>query len=126
MAKETRITRQKRIIEEEIVKFKTFFTADELFEKVQLKDKKIGIATIYRFLKENATKKHIHSYYCDRRQIYSTHNNSHCHFICTQCGEVTHIIIKDIDSIKKNIEGQLCHFQLDIHGICKKCIKSEK
>lgn len=123
MGKETRITRQKRIIEEEIVKFKTFFTADELLEKAQLKDRKIGIATIYRFLKENAAKKHIHSYYCDRRQIYSVQNNSHCHFTCTHCGKTAHINIKNIDSLKNTIDGTICHFQIDIHGICSECSK---
>lgn len=125
MAREKRITRQKRIIEEELPKFKTFFTADELLEKVQLIDKKIGIATIYRYLKENATKKHIHSYFCDRRQIYSTQNNSHCHYTCQVCGKKEHVKIKDIGSIKKNIKGTICHFQIDVVGVCEDCLKKK-
>lgn len=126
MTKETRITKQKRILDEELIKFKTFFTADELFEKVQKSDSNIGIATVYRFLKDKASKAQLHSYYCDRRQIYSIQNNSHCHFICKHCGKTTHINIKDIYSIKKNLDGKVCHFQIDIHGICKECINLEK
>jgi Fur family transcriptional regulator, ferric uptake regulator len=121
MTMETRITRQKRILEEEFPKFKAFFTADDLLERAKKKDSKIGIATVYRFLRENATAKKIHSYSCDRRQVYSTQDNNHCHFICTQCGEVRHFNVTNLDSFKKNTEGTICHFQIDIHGICKKC-----
>ena len=118
-----RITRQKTIIEEELNNFITFFTAEELLSKSQAKDKRIGIATIYRFLKDKTTKDSIHSYYCDRRQIYSRQKNNHCHFICTNCGKTTHFNVKDIDFIKKSINGKVCHFQIDIHGICNECNK---
>lgn len=118
-----RITRQKIIIEEELNKFNTFFTAEELLSKIQTRDKQIGIATIYRFLKDKTAKDSIHSYYCDRRQIYSSQKNNHCHFICTNCGKITHFNVKDIDFIKKDIKGKICHFQIDIHGICNECNK---
>ncbi len=48
---ETRETRQKKIIEQELSKLKFFFTAEELHKKVVKKDSNMGIATIYRFLK---------------------------------------------------------------------------
>ena len=124
MSKLTRITRQKNILEEELKKVNTFFTAEELLTKAQIKDKNMGIATIYRFLKDKTSKDNIHSYTCDRRQVYSTQKNNHCHFICTKCGKTTHFNVKDIDFIKKNINGKACHFQIDIHGICNECNKS--
>jgi len=124
MVKESRITLQKRILEKELLKFKTFFTADELFEVVIKEDLRVGIATVYRFLKSKVKTDEIHSYYCDRRQVFSTHDNSHCHFMCTNCGKTTHIKVKDLDFIKKGIDGKVCHFQIDIHGICKDCQKT--
>ena len=123
MAKPTRTTRQKSILEEELKKANTFFTAEDLLSKAQTKDKHMGIATVYRFLKDKAVADSIHSYTCDRRQVYSTQKNNHCHFTCTKCGKTTHFNVKDIDFIKKNINGKACHFQIDIHGICNECNK---
>jgi Fe2+ or Zn2+ uptake regulation protein len=124
MPKKTRLTKQKGIIEKELTNFKTFFTADELLQKAKAQDEKIGIATIYRFLKDKIAKDEIHSYYCDRRQVYSTQKNNHCHFICSKCGKTTHFNIKDLGFIKDSIQGKICHFQIDINGICDKCSPS--
>ena len=123
MPKPSRQTHQKEIINEEIKKFSSFFTADELLEKANKKDKKIGIATIYRFLKEAVNSGTLHSYTCERKTIYSLGKKSHCHFICEKCGKIEHIEIKNIDFIKKQISGSVCHFQIDVTGICEKCEK---
>jgi len=121
-----RKTKQKRILEEELLKLKTFFTAEELLERTNKIDSKIGIATIYRFLKEKSHRAELHSYYCDRKQVYSTQDNNHCHFTCTQCGQITHFSVKDLNFIKKNIEEEVCHFQIDLYGVCKMCQKENK
>ena len=118
-----RNTRQKFIIEEEARKFVSFFTADELFEKVREQDPKIGIATVYRYLKDTGCKGELHTYNCDRRMIYSTSDSSHCHFHCTECNIVSHINIKKIDFLKKGVKGRICHFQIDIYGICEACLR---
>jgi len=123
MSRKIRLTKQKVVIEKELINFKTFFTADDLLQKIKAKDKKIGIATIYRFLKDKTIKNEIHSYYCDRKQIYSTTKNNHCHFICSKCGKTTHFNIKDLDFMKGSIQGKICHFQIDLTGICNKCSK---
>jgi len=122
MAKKSRKTRQKELIKEEMEKFSSFFTAEELFKKVKNKDKKLGIATVYRFLKELREKNLLHSYSCDRKIAYSKENNSHCHFICQKCKQVTHFDIKTIDFLKNKFKGSsICHFQVDVHGLCNKC-----
>ena len=51
-----------------------------------------------------------------------SHTNNHSHFICEKCGIKKHIDIKNIDFIKKNIPGSICHFQVDVTGVCDKCI----
>lgn len=121
MLKKIRQTRQKQAINRELESFKTFFTINDLYERIKRKDKKIGIATLYRFLKELKKKNLICSYRCQERQIYSKSKNSHCHFRCQKCGNVKHISIGSIDFIKKNIKNSICHFQIDIEGICKDC-----
>jgi Fur family ferric uptake transcriptional regulator len=125
MAKQSRKTKQKGLIQSEISTFTSLFTADELFEKVKKKDNTIGIATVYRFLKDLRKKKELHSYICDRRMIYSREKNNHCHFICQKCDQITHFTIDKIDFLKTKIKGDVCHFQIDVHGICDNCLKHD-
>jgi len=118
-----RNTRQKELLEEEIRKFSSFFSADDFFALVRKKDSKIGIATIYRFLAELVKKGEIHSYLCNRRTVYSLDKKSHCHFVCEGCGKVDHLDIKSLDFVDNKVEGSICHFQIDVSGVCKSCLE---
>ena len=122
MTKKSRKTKQKEIIKSEISRHTSFFTADELFEKIKKRDPNIGIATIYRFLKELRKKKELHSYSCNRKMVYSKDKNNHCHFICQKCEQITHFNISKIDFLKTKIKGEICHFQIDVYGICEECL----
>ena len=117
----TRKTDQKNFIEEEIKNLRSFFDAEELYKKVSKKNKKIGIATVYRFLKKLTEEGKIHSYSCDRKIIYSSNVKNHCHFICENCGNIKHINLKRLDFIQNEIKEDICHFQIDVTGICEKC-----
>ena len=117
----SRQTKQKTLIEEEIGRFNSFFTAEELFRAIHQKDKSIGMATIYRSLNVHVHNQKIHNYICNRKTLYSSHSKNHCHFICEKCGKTTHIDIKNIDFLKKNIAGTVCHFQIDVSGVCELC-----
>ncbi len=123
MKKLSRQTKQKAIVERHILNFKTFFTAEELYSQIIKEDAKIGIATIYRFLKDLRKKGLLHSYTCNRKILYSAKQKSHCHFTCEKCSQISHFDIKKIDFIKEKAYGDVCHFQLDITGICNNCKK---
>ena len=117
----SRKTKQKERLQIELDKFNTFFTAEDLFGKVKKKDSKIGIATVYRYLKDLRKKRQLHSYICDRKIIYSKQRNNHCHYTCQKCGKIIHFDVDKLDFLKNEINGSICHFQIDIHGICDKC-----
>jgi len=121
MTKKTRITRQKRLIENKLNEIDKLFTAEELLSEVRKEDKNVGIATVYRFLKDRARKEHIHSYECNRRKIYSAKTDNHCHFICEKCHKIEHFNVSKVEFLKGKIKGDICHFQIDVYGICEKC-----
>jgi len=123
MVKKLRQTKQKELLDREVKKIKSFFTAEELLIKIKKKDSNLGIATVYRFLNDLVNKRQIHSYVCNRKTVYSIDKNSHCHFICQKCGKVEHIQVNSLDFIKNKINGSICHFQIDINGLCDKCSK---
>lgn len=124
MGRTSRKTRQKEIVQNELKKFSSFFTAEDLHGAAKKIDEDVGIATIYRFLKESAKKEEIHSYQCGNRSVYSTHKNNHSHFICEKCGKSRHITLESIDFIKRKIDGNICHMQIDVYGLCKDCTKT--
>ena len=117
-----RATQQKQLIMAEIITFNSFFNAEELYSKVSKKKPRIGIATIYRFLNDLTKNGEIHSFLCNRKTLYSNSKKNHCHFTCERCGERKHLNIKKLDFLNEQVEGELCHFQIDITGVCKKCL----
>ena len=122
----SRNTRQRELLREECLKFKEFFTAEELFKKTKAIDSTIGIATVYRFLKEVKKKSEIFAYACDRKTIYSNQEKSHCHYLCEKTGKTIHFSLNNLDflkEIKSKIPGSINSFQIEIKGICKDCNK---
>ena len=117
-----RLTKQKQLLMDKVKAFSGFFTAEELYVKL---NRAVGIATIYRFLGSLEKKADIHSYLCKNRKVYSLNKLNHVHFICEKCRNTEHLKLSRIDFIKESVKGQVCHFQLDITGICENCIKKE-
>ncbi len=116
-----RLTKQKRILSEKLAEFTHFFTAEELHHKA---GSKVGIATVYRWLNKKVQKQEIHSFQCSRKTIYSTVNTNHSHFKCEICGSLKHVEIKDIGFL--DLQETICHFQIDITGICLECRSKEE
>ncbi len=126
MAKQSRQTKQKSIIYDEIVRIKTFFSAEDLHNRLQKKPASLGIATIYRSLNRFVKEGKLCSYVCNRRILYSQHNKNHCHFICENCNKNVYFEIKSIDFLKNKIDGKICHFQVDLSGLCNDCLKKNQ
>jgi Fur family ferric uptake transcriptional regulator len=121
----TRKTKQKQILLEQICKMDGFFEPIQLLQKVKKIYPKMGIATVYRFLKECEKNEAVQKYRHSRKKIYSAQEKSDAHFTCTICGKMRHIDASSIDfgSVlcdKKNIK--ISHFQLDVYGTCEKCL----
>jgi len=122
-----RNTKQKEIIKKVLNSFDSFFNAQDLFNKIKEENSNIGIATVYRYLKEFEKSEEVFSYVCDRKRIYSLGKKSHCHFICEKTGKIIHFNIDNIDFLKNKIPGTISSFQLEVRGTChgdsKKVIK---
>jgi len=119
----SRNTKQKDLLQNELQKMTGFFSAEDFYHIILKKMSGIGIATVYRFLNESVKNSLLHSYSCGNRTVYSNSKNNHCHYICQKCGKKQHVDIKNIDSLKKSIKGSICHFQIDVYGMCEDCSK---
>lgn len=120
---EKRETKQKKAIEAIISGVNTFFTAEEIYSRLNKEKNGIGIATVYRFLNEMEKDRYIHKFICDRKGLYSKKGMSHAHFVCESCGTKKHISLDKIDFLKKFIDEDICHVQIEISGVCVQCKK---
>jgi len=121
MVRQSRSTKQKTYLQQELEKINTFFSAEEFYRRVKKKDAEIGIATVYRYLRELQEKREIFAYTCDRRTVYSRGQKSHCHFTCEKTGKVVHFDINNLDFLKNKIPGSITSFQLEVRGFCDDC-----
>ncbi len=113
-----RQTKQKQTLHTVLQKMNNFFNAEDLHAKVPT----IGMATIYRYLNTAVKQGEIHSYQCERKTVYSTSKKNHSHFTCEKCGETKHIHLNKLDFLKNQLKEKICHVQIDIAGICEKCL----
>ncbi|MDD9952995.1 MAG: transcriptional repressor [Candidatus Woesearchaeota archaeon] len=117
MARTSRNTKQKALLQQELESTTTFFTAEELHARVQ--DKGIGLATVYRYLAACRKQGRLHPYSCGDRTIYSLQQQSHCHFTCEKTGKVMHFAVKNLDFLEGKIPGKVTSFQIEVRGICQ-------
>lgn len=116
-----RKTAQLQMMQKELEKMKGFFSAYEFHES--LIGRNIGIATVYRFLGNLADSGKIHNYNCGTSKVYSTTSKNHTHFRCERCGVISHISVPKLNL--EGIKGQICHLQLDITGVCERCLQKK-
>jgi Fe2+ or Zn2+ uptake regulation protein len=116
---ESRVTRQKRILDDSIKQLTKNFNAEELLLLVQKDDKKIGIATIYRYLKDLRKTNSIYSYTCEGKTIYSNSKKTHCHFIDEISGEVIHFDIDNLDFLNGKVKGDINSISIEVKGNLK-------
>ena len=110
-----RTTKQKSLIESYVTSQTGFFNADELYAFVSEKDPSIGIATVYRNLKQLVSDGKLCAYTCQRRQVFSK-TKQHCHFIDEKTGKVIHFEITSLDFLKNKIPGKMTSFQIEVRG----------
>ncbi len=105
-------------------------TAEYLYAKIQEKDPKISLATLYRNLNqltENGMIKKIDGLETSSHYDHNTHE--HYHFICTKCRRVFDIDAEVAPELIRRTEEKT-DFLIENHdivfsGICKDCRQSE-
>lgn len=116
-----RTTQQLEALQEATKQLRDFFDAQTLHEQAQKHDEEIGIATVYRYLKDATSQGDLHKYRCNNRSVYTTQKKSHCHFICEKTGQVTHFELESIDFLTDKVPGSIKSIQIEVKGECEDC-----
>ena len=133
-SKQERMTKQRKVIIEELSKVRSHPTAYDIYEMVRSKLPQISLGTVYRNLEHLSSRGMIRKLDMgkDQRRFDAT-MDEHMHIRCLSCGKVEDLSLNpslDIVTIIKNVSSQsgykVLGCKMEFHGICPQCRKIGK
>lgn len=125
------MTRQRRVILEEVKMVDTHPTADEVYRTVRRRLPKISLGTVYRnleVLSEEGAIQKLESVGTQRR--YDGNPINHVHVRCTSCGRVSDLHGVELPLVEE-VSGKVAEYKitgcrLEFSGICPECSDEER
>lgn len=121
-------SRQREVIKESLINREDHPTADMIYMDVREVFPNISLGTVYRNLQLLTDLGEIQKLNVgDGVDHFDAKTFPHYHFICTECGSVIDLQMKNIDTIKDiagvNFDGQIAGHITYFYGICGNCCK---
>lgn len=121
-------SRQREVIKESLINREDHPTADMIYMDVRETFPNISLGTVYRNLQLLTDLGEIQKLNVgDGVDHFDAKAFPHYHFICTECGSVIDLQMKNIDTIKDiagvNFDGQIAGHITYFYGICGNCCK---
>ncbi len=124
--KRFRMTRQRRIILEELRKLRTHPTADEVYDIVRKRVPRISLGTVYRnleVLSQWGLARKMDLGGTPRR--FDGSMEEHYHVRCVGCGEVKDVPVEPLrdleESFRSDTDFQIIGHRLSFVGFCPRC-----
>ncbi|MFP4107907.1 MAG: transcriptional repressor [Desulfonatronovibrio sp.] len=121
-----RLTRQRKLILEQLRQTRSHPTAVEIYDKVRKLMPNISLGTVYRNLDvlcKTGVIQNIET--CGGQKRFDGTLESHLHIICSGCGKIQDIECEldiDIDKLTDiDSDFQVTGFRFEILGICPEC-----
>jgi Fur family transcriptional regulator, ferric uptake regulator len=126
-----RMTAQRKVIMEELLKVTSHPTADELYLMVRRRLPSISLGTVYRnleILSRIGLIKKLDMGGPQKR--YDGNVSGHQHVRCTRCGTVADIDVKPSDLLKNilsiPLDFEIMDYHMEFIGLCGKCRTASK
>jgi len=123
------ITKQRKIILEELKKTASHPTADEVFLMVRQRLPRISLGTVYRnleLLSENGMIQKLD--WSGRQKRYDGNFDNHYHIRCLNCGRVDDVLIKPFsvveETFRTHTDYEIMGYRLEVFGLCANCKKT--
>ena len=128
--KKTRMTRQRRVILEEIRRYNNHPAADEIYERVRKQLPRISLGTVYRNL----------DVLCELGEIqrlelsgamkrFDGIPKKHYHIRCVCCGRVDDAPIAPLNELEDDLYGttvfEIIGHNLEFTGLCPQCSRQQ-
>ncbi len=126
-----RMTRQRRVILEELRKLNNHPSADELYERVRTFLPRISLGTVYRNLEILTELGEIQTLELSgSMKRFDGVPKKHYHIRCVQCGRVDDAPIAPLNQIEDELYGATVYtiigHRLEFTGLCPECSKLSK
>ncbi len=123
-----RMTRQRRVILEELSKLRTHPTADELYKLVRRRLPHISLATVYRNLEILSEASLIKRIELSGPQMrFDPETKNHYHIRCMKCGRLDDMpgdVVIDLEERYESLtDYEITGCRVEFIGICPKCAK---
>lgn len=126
-----RVTPQRIEIFKEVVKSCEHPDAEKIYDSIKQKLPNVSVDTVYRTL---ASLEELNMIFRVDNQLpkarFDADLRPHSHFICVQCNEVYDIFLESDEEIQipNNAKkfGEIKDVNIQIRGICNKCLKKSK
>lgn len=122
---QTRLTKQRKIILDELCKVKTHPTVDEVYDMVRKRIPRISLGTVYRNLELLAEQGKIMKLDIDsERMRFDGNPQEHSHIRCVICGKVDDIEIDPKvawDESCNDSGYQILGYKVEFFGKCPEC-----
>lgn len=118
-------TQQREEIFRHLTKTTSHPTAEEVYFEVKKVLPNVGIATVYRNLRNLRSNNEINCVQStDGKEHFDANLSPHAHFICESCGKITDIFLSEEQSkmLYTISDGRL---QLNYYGLCPDCEKTK-
>ena len=120
-----RMTRQRKVILEELRKVKTHPSADEVYEMVRKRLPRIGLGTVYRNLEILSESGDIQKLEpgCSLKR-FDGDTSEHCHIRCVRCDRIADAPLPDVKFDLKKVESndfEITGHRLEFLGLCSEC-----
>jgi len=125
LIKQTRITKQRQVVLEELQKVTTHPTADMVYDMVRKRLPNISLGTVYRNLELLAEQGIIRKLNIDEHKMrFDGNTSNHFHIQCIECGKVDDVsICENIDwlELTQDTGYEITGHRIELFGICPDC-----
>lgn len=125
MTVQTRMTKQRKVILEELRNMHTHPTADELYDVVRQRLPRISLGTIYRnldVLAESGEILKLESAGSQKR--FDGNCMPHAHIRCVRCGRIGDVMDFDVTVSTEKVSAEgfiITGTRVDFEGVCQQC-----
>ena len=120
-----RVTRQRQEIYRTVASSCEHPCAERVLQQVREKLPNVSLDTVYRTLSSLEEMDLLRRVGLSVKERFDGDLRPHCHFVCTQCGEIYDIFFNENESIelpsRMQEVGQVRQTQVQFKGICKMC-----
>lgn len=124
-------SRQREIIYEQVMKYPTHPTAEEVYRSLKSDNPNLSLGTVYRNLNQLSEAGMLLKIpIADGSDRFDGRTDCHYHMICEKCRRVFDVELNCLEDIPKLVKAQSGHqitrVTLNLKGICSECLKAEQ